>query len=357
MGQSIFTGFVDFYFRFSSKINSVIVRLSVVYSHIQAHKARRNIIRSKGISVIDRQLKKTIKSYSKRRFGKSSYWPWLAVFAELRGSFVEGWIPNDYFRYYVLPEINPTTYAEISDHKTFDYQLFGEYAIRPLFLFVSGLFYDAAFKPVGESKVMSFFSEYNNLIVIKEDRGTKGKQVRIMHSTDFEKGKLNNKINYIIQPYVKQHIILQELYPESVNTFRVCTYMERRGKLCVKSVILRFGIDGLKVDNISAGGLCILFDSHGNPSSFSYDEYGIKQGECHKNTGYIFSNIKIPMFNDILDVCIEAHKKYPYVRIIGWDICVDEYGIPKILEWNADDPGFWTEEAYLGPFWPENSDL
>lgn len=334
---------------------SLILRLHLLRSRNEAHFIRRKVIKRKGAAVVNRIIKKSIKEYSKQRFGNTSYWPWLALYTEIRGCFIKGWLPYDYFRFILLPKINPQAYCAISEHKTLDYRIFREFAVVPLFTCISNEYFNSDLKSVPISEVKTFFSRYNKLIVIKEEEGYGGKQVSIIHSSTFMPEHLKSNKNYIIQPYIEQHQVIDDLYPGSVNTFRVYSYLNDDSIVSIKFVILRFGIDGSKVDNLALGGNYLYIDLNGKPSKLIYDfDLGYEIGERHKNTGYFFSELKIPMFKNILEKCIAAHKKYPYVRFIGWDVCVDRSGEPKLIEWNADNPGFWQFEARFGPFWSDN---
>lgn len=330
-----------------------IKKLTLIYLRNEAHRYRKKVVQIKGEALINRKIKKFIKDYAKKRFGKKAYWPYLALYTEMRGQFIEGWIPHDYFNLKILPKINPRNYCYLSDAKTFDCRLFGNFAISPLFLFISGIFYSSDLKIVDTNHVKQVLSNYNNKIVIKEEAGLQGKQVRVIHSSEFRIESLKRNKNYVMQPFIKQYKVLEDLYPYSVNTFRVTTYIETDGFVNVVYVILKFGNNGEVVDNLSCGGNYIFFNSSGEPSNIAYDFIGCDKGERHINTGYLYSDIKIPMFHEVVEQCKEAHLKYPYVRYIGWDVCVDHMGEPKLIEWNAINPGFWCFEATLGPFFPK----
>ncbi|MBN1386929.1 MAG: hypothetical protein JW965_00695 [Bacteroidales bacterium] len=351
--------FEDRYFRFEESIRNLIVKYSFVYSRIRAHKRRRCIIKYYGTAVIDRKLKKRIKQYARQKFGTKSYWPYLALYTEMRREFVEGWLPYDYYRYVLLPKMNPKNYRYLSDAKTYDYRLFGEFAIKPLFVYVSGIFYNADLETINISELTNILAEFDDTIVVKEEFGMKGKQIQIIHSSEFEPEKLSKNINYVIQPYVRQYKVLNDLHPQSLNSFRVTTYLKDNGEVDLIFVILRFGVDGSRLDNLSIGGEYLYFDSSGKPSETSYygDMWCYKGGVRHKNTGFLFSDINLPMFGKMLDECKKAHKKYPYLRLIGWDVCIDETGDPKLVEWNAICPGFWPFEALFGPLWKEHIEI
>lgn len=298
-----------------------------------------------------------MKKYARNRFGSKGYWPYLAYYAEVRGHYVDGWVPYDYYRYVMLPRVNPQCSCEISEHKTYDHMIFGDFSIKPLCIFVSGMFLDAEFNQIDAEQFMSFLSDYDDFIVVKEERGTHGLQVRMIHSSEFKLDHIDKDLNYIIQPYVKQYSVLNDLYPDSVNTFRVVTYLCPGGSVKVKSSILRFGVDDLKIDNLSAGGQFIYFDETGKPSEQAYDLLGLPTGVKHKNTEFKFSDFSIPMYDEVMEACRTAHMKYPYIRLVGWDVCVDEFGKPKLIEWNADNPGFHPEEALFGPFYMDNAEI
>ena len=346
--------FIHCYYRIQKWLEYIKEWLSVLYARYNAHQLRIQVVKSHGETFINPQLRKKIKEYARHKFGSKGYWQYLALYTEIRGEFIEGWIPYDYFRYKLLPIYNPNKYSNISFAKTLDYRIFGEFAIKPLFLHITGLFYGPGFEPVNVQELVNFLKNYKKKIVIKEDFGMGGKQVKIIHSSEFIPDMLNKKVNHIIQPYIEQYKVLNDLHPSSVNTFRVNTFLEKDGAVTVKFVVLRFGINNNFVDNGSSGGEFIYFDHEGNPSeqSFAFDD-GLwnKKGISHINTGLKFSEIKIPMFNDILQKCKDAHLKYPYIRLIGWDVCVDSTGTPKLIEWNAVNPAFWDYEAIFGPLW------
>jgi Sugar-transfer associated ATP-grasp len=341
------------YFDFLQFLNSSLIKLKMVYLRIDAHRLRKIVIKKKGKKVVDRQTRRSIKQYAGKRFGNKAYWPYLALYTEIRGEFIEGWLPHDYVHYVLLPRINPVSACEISEYKTFDYQIFGDFALKPLFVYISGMFLNADFEAIEEEQVIKTLEEHDATIVIKEDKGMQGMQVRMIHSTEFSSEFLNSQRSYIIQPYVKQYKAIDELYSGSVNTLRVTTFIKEDGSVEVKFVVLRFGTDGSEVDNISAGGQYIYFDTDGKPSKNAYDELGFDMGERHKNSGFVFADLKIPVYKDVLRACLSAHKKFPYVRLIGWDVCINESGKPLLLEWNTANPAFMMFEYTFGPFFPD----
>jgi hypothetical protein len=341
----------------SKSLDSILMMLILAHTRNHAHCLRKKVVKINGRKVINRQVKDSIKAYSKRRFGSKSYWPYLAYYTEIRGKFVEGWIPHDYFRFTFVPRLNPMP-ARAMDFKTLDYQLFKDFAVRPLYLYIHGMYYDADLKFISPDQAISHLSEYEDDIVIKGESGWGGLQVRVVHSSQFTPELLKEGFNYVIQPYVKQHPILNEVYPDSVNTLRVNTFLKKDGIVSVKCVWLRFGADGSKVDNITSGGNFLYFDLSGRPENRIYEpDLGYELADRHKNTAYPFSELRIPMFDEVLEKCKNAHLKFPYVRLVAWDVCIDHTGEPKLIEWNTTNPDFISVSAKWGPYWIDDSEI
>ena len=352
---------IDRYFRFINLMNRLVRRLRIGYSRWDTHKERRKFVRRAGKKVVNRQVKKSMKAYARERFGSAGYWPHLAHFAEIRGEFIKGWIPGDYFKYILEPKLNPKAYHNLGDVRTLDYKRFGDFAIRPLFQIISGIYYGPDCRVLDRSELNEILAAHNDTIVIKQEFGWGGLQVKIMHSSEFNKKMIKKNHlhhhNYVIQPYIRQYKMLSDLYPHSVNTLRVTSFLKKDGTVDVKFVILRFGVDGSKVDNLSSGGHCIHIDNDGRPSKLSYDYMCFPAGETHKNTGFRFADLKLPMFPEVIETCKRLHQQYPYNRLIGWDVCINEQGRPKLLEWNTHFPTFYLEDALFGPFFPDDSEF
>jgi len=43
--------------------------------------------------------------------------------------------------------------------------------------------------------------------------------------------------------------------------------------------------------------------------------------------------------------------------LIGWDVCINESGEPKLIEWNTHRPSFTWEDALFGPFLADDQEL
>lgn len=319
-------------------------------SRKQAHVIRKEVIKKKGYSFLNKRILKTICDYAFDRFGSSDYWPWLALYTEIREKFKEGWIPNDYYTYELIPVWNPVKISQLSVLKTFDHRIFDSFSIEPLIIRVSGRYYDSKHIPISVHEAGGILHAYDSEVVIKKDFGPSGKGIIFTEAKKVDMESIAGGYDIVIQPSVKQYKKLSDLYPHSVNTFRVFTHLDGNGVVNVKAVILRFGVGGSRIDNIMSGGSYLPF-SGGSFGNIAYDGLGFESGEEHPDTGFRYNELRLPGIDKLILKCKDAHALFPYLRFIGWDVCIDEYGEPKLIEWNANNPTIWRYEAKIGPFW------
>jgi len=318
-----------------------------------AKRLTKSIISKKQIKVVDKAKKNEIKDYCKHKFGSTYYWPWLVLYTELRGEFKEGWIPNDYYRFQLLPKLNPEKFVKFSEAKTIDYKIFPELIIEPLFLRLNGFYYDIEGNVKSDSEIQEFLNSINREIIIKPDAGLGGGGIIFKDSKNVSISELPDNENLLFQEVVNQNSIMSTLYPHSINTFRVLTCIDDNGFVNVKFMIIRFGRGGARVDNATGGGGWIFVDSNGLTVDSAYDVKGRFFGKEHPDTGKKFADLKLPFVDKVKKICVEAHYSFPYTRIIGWDVYINENEEPKLIEWNANNPFFWPIEAYFGPFFTE----
>jgi hypothetical protein len=319
------------------------------YSRKEALEHIRTIVKEKGVQLVDKKMKSRIREYCRKTFGSAAYWPWLALYTEIRGEFKEGWIPADYFRFTMLKKINPPEVAYISMNKTLDYRLFGDLCVKPLLIIKDKLIYDAGFQVISKEAANEILKSHNGEVVIKEDDGRGGKEVRFIEASRVSLDDLTGKGGLIIQSFIQQHPVLAEIYPVSTNTLRVVTLMDRLGKIHVKFVALKFGANGTRVDNASMGGRFVYLNDKGEVISDAYIRRGLKTEKEHPDTGKVYRGLVLPSIDKVYKNCIRAHQMYPYVALIGWDVIIDVTGTPFFVEWNALFPAFWYNEALVGP--------
>ena len=183
-------------------------------------------------------------------------------------------------------------------------------------------------------------------LFVKPAGGYGGKGIHIFHKKDpgyyvtedtvsFDQNFLDTigkDQDYIVQYGITQHREISEIYPESVNTFRIITE-NKNGGARVVCAMLRKGRAHKEVENVSSGGICVNIDiSNGKLGDYvmSYDEEKIAK---HPDTHVAFSDITISQWDKIRKFATVSASKMPFLTFLGWDIALTPDG-PVAIEIN-----------------------
>lgn len=185
----------------------------------------------------------------------------------------------------------------------------------------------------------------------KEANGELGKGAFILKTIDgniyvqdqkisFE--ELRNKFGkttFIIQEKLNNHPIINNIYPTSLNTLRLVTFLNSDGEVEFYAANYKFGANGSIVDNSGAGGILMKVDEDGVLSDIGYFEPGKRKSlvvnNNHPDTGVRFGGLKLPYWDDIISHAKRFHKFFYGVPSIGWDIAVTPAG-PVFTECGED---------------------
>ena len=177
--------------------------------------------------------------------------------------------------------------------------------------------------------------------------GTGIEFIEIDKHTNFKElyDRLRNEKKYLIEEYIKQHKDLNKLYPRSVNSVRVISFLNDQGEVDVIRTIMKFGTKG-EIDNHVAGGMYTFVDNNGVVLYPAADDFG-NTYDKHPITGVPIVGFKIPHYKKIIDLIKEAGKVVPQVRYVGWDVAIGEDG-PMIIEGN-EYCGLFQNKASTNP--------
>lgn len=157
--------------------------------------------------------------------------------------------------------------------------------------------------------------------------------------------RLIEEKKYLVEDYVIQHKDLNKLYPGSVNTLRVISFLGDDGEVHILRAVMKFGTTG-QIDNHVAGGMYTFLDDNGVVLYPACDDFGHAYDK-HPVTNFPIVGFKVPCYNEVLELVKKAGKVVPEMRYIGWDVAVSESG-PLIIEGN-EFCGLFQNKASTNP--------
>lgn len=187
---------------------------------------------------------------------------------------------------------------------------------------------------------LASFLENKSKVVLKNSRGGAGKSVSIVSLTEFNaitllEYAIQNNFD-LLEEFVYQHKELMALSPNSLNTVRVITQVDRHNRVDIIGTILRMGIDRNN-DNLSTGGIACSIDPLTgiiNGPGISFD---ITKSDyfVHPVSGQKLIGFTIPFWKEVINMCEAAALLHTENRSIGWDVAIKDEG-PLLIEGNHD---------------------
>lgn len=220
-------------------------------------------------------------------------------------------------------------------------------------------FDDKNYQIEGLKGLINYFSDiFNQLhisnIFLKPQEKKGGKGIISLSKTNFKeilKDWSNTIINgaYIFEEKIVQHQKIDQIYPKSINTLRINTFIDNSNTAHFLTTQMRFGLGGNYVDNGSSGGLCIMTDiEKGTLHKYGRQKFkfgGIKTTK-HPDTNFIFDNFEVPYFKEAHNLVKQLTQLIPN-KLSGWDIAITPNG-PLVIEANTNQNITIAELDYGG---------
>ncbi len=237
------------------------------------------------------------------------------------------------FMYEYQLKMNPVATRGILDNKTLFYQKYKPYFVHHVY-------------NLGELKQdFSIWKALSNVstkkIVLKTKDGKCGKGVLIKQFNEFESQQ--SLINYMVangfdllEEFINQHHLLNQLSPSAVNTVRIFTQLDKNNQVIILGCRLRISVNS-PVDNMAAGNIAAPIDEiTGKINGVGvYSDITKIEEEFHPITKVQIIGFEIPYWKQIIELVNNAALLYPENRSIGWDVVITENG-PGLLEGNHD---------------------
>ena len=324
------------------------------------NKKRKKIINS---IVLSQEQKQQIDEFYKSNYGQKIPYDWHREFAAFTGKFDYKYIPEFIFLPIIERMFNDKRVSLVLIDKTL------------LPVFANGLDYIYTPKIIAcqtnnldcryDNKLISFDEliykiqniGYCFIKPAKETNSGKGCRVlNIKKGIDVLSNKnminiLNEyKNNFIIQNIIKNSDSISKLHPQSLNTFRVITYM-LNNKINVAPISLRIGAGNNDVDNAHAGGMFIHVNNcngKGLLDKYAFTEFK-KVYEKHPDTLIQFENYEIFNFDKIINAARRLHEeRFSMLGMISFDFTLDNNENVVLIEANSMGQACWLPQEAAG---------
>jgi len=326
----------------------IIFQLWKVRININCYSKLQKILRAnRSLKKPDSQFLYNYKAYWKK-YGLRVNSVYFTLYSNICNHQDINFIPENIYYSIIEPSMNNKIMSKMYSNKNLYDILYNCCAYLPLTIIrrIDNVYYNIDYKRVNDIDVISVLSTFSKFIIKNSLDSGGGRSVEFFSKKDRDtfinqKGDilslryLNQHFigDIIIQEYIQSHTYFSKFNSSSLNTVRVFTYrsvVDEEIKILHK--IIRIGKEGSVVDNQAAGGISCGINNNGILNNFAIDKWGNKYFE---RGGYTFNDqIKVPLYQEILDMAISIASKNHYCRLLGIDLCVDINKNVRLIEVN-----------------------
>lgn len=270
-----------------------------------------------------------------RGFGKNINLETVEICKSLSGRFDKRIVPEEIFELYIqskLQKINNISFLANKNiyNKWFNKGIFPKDYIHR----INGAFYDSNLNLVDNFKYFLEKTEIEFPVVFKPSIDSSGgSNIFFLNSKKEIFEKRYDFENFIIQENIKQYSRISKIYPNCLNTVRVCLLRKpSNSEIVVLNTSLRMGKDG-SLDNESAGGIVCNINEKGLLNHYAVDKYAKKYIK-HPNSNIIFEDWSIPSYEELIQTSIKVAKQVIYAGLISLDMCLDDQKNWRCIEIN-----------------------
>lgn len=149
----------------------------------------------------------------------------------------------------------------------------------------------------------------------------------------------------LVEEALQQDAAMASLYPGSVNTIRLITYLDGDDVFHVIAAVLRMG-NGGAIDNFAGGGMFTMLDTDG-VAMYSAVDKNSNVFDTHPVTGITIRGFEVPQFAEAVRLVERLSHRLPETPYVGWDIAITPAG-PAVIEANHNSSVFQMKPSVSG---------
>lgn len=314
------------------------------------------------------EQKRDFDEYWSTNYGKKIKPWWNKLYESMNGVYLKDYFPEILYSTKLEPALNSPDYCRIFNDKSLVSSIYGSVDSvnfpQTFIACCNGTLCDGEHHLLLKSEALKAIKDIGECVIkptVESGSGHGVHLLNIVDGKDVKSGKTSEKIiessgkNFIIQEIIKNSDKFSNIYPYSLNTIRIITYIVEN-EVHYTPMTMRIGVGGEEIDNIHNGGLCVGVNDDGTLKSTAYQlGYGDKtiKFSSHPDTGIEFKNYYIGDVNKIVNAAKELHSLTPHLGIISWDLTLDKNENVVMIEANCSDQSVWfpqivNEEPIFG---------
>lgn len=290
------------------------------------------------IDLTEEQKREIDEFWKKYEFAFKPNYDTFKIYMNRTGKFDPRYLPHGIRQSFLSHYLSDENYRVAFQNKAYLSKIYHNIK-QPVIVIrkIEGIYYDKDYQQISLEEAVDICEERLKEveIVIKPSGLSGGKGVVFLKKATKEQLKEEfKKIPklMVVQEAIKQHLFMASLNPSTVNTVRLTTYLNK-WEIIPLAALVKIGNAEVRVDNYKHGGhiLGLHLDGTSLPYALNVNMERVTQ----LPTGIDLSKgITIPGFDNVIETAKKAHIQTPKMKIVSWDIAIDESGEAVIIEAN-----------------------
>ena len=295
--------------------------------------------REDDIDLTEEQKREVDSFWEPYKFAFSPDYNTVKVYTNRTGKFDPRYLPSGVRRHFLNEYWLPKMYSGVFQNKAYLAKIY-QNVKQPVIVIrkIKGFYYNEKYQKISLEEALDICEERmkKTEIVIKPSGMEGGRGVVFLEHAERERLKEEfRKIPklMVVQEAVRQHPFMKKLNPSTVNTVRLTTFLLDNGEVMPLAALVKVGNASVRVDNYKHGGHIIDVGSDGRMFPYALNiEF---ERVTVLPTGVDLSEgLEVPGYNDVVETAKTAHIQTPQIKMISWDIAVDESAEAVIIEAN-----------------------
>lgn len=309
--------------------------------------------------VLTDEQKKKIDNFYIKNYGCKVPYEYHRYFSSYMGTFDEKYLPEYMFISEVESRFNPRDYARVFSDKNLLPLLVGKtekYRCAKIFVScTNGVIKDENSNLITIEDAANILRNVGKCFYKPTVDSCSGKGCCVYNFSNgidlFSHKTIENILkesprNFNFQEIIHNCESVHKLHPESLNTFRIVTYI-LDGKVFHLPVIMRIGRGTANVDNAHQGGIFVDVEDDGFLKKMGFTEFQDRFLE-HPDSKIKFEGYQVPEVQQCIIAAHEMQAKLPQTKLISFDFVADEKGIPVLIEINLNYQTAWMSQMAHG---------
>lgn len=282
-------------------------------------------------------------------------------YTKMYGEFFPEYLPNDLYMNYIDRFYNDGKKAVVLENKCYFAKMFPDMKQPDEVCYrLNGFWFAPDDGRISFEQVCETIANEQTIVVKQAIGSSGGHMVSFIDKDSAMVDNFKNKVagikeDIIVQRPVIQHPDLSRMNASSLNSLRVVSLLRETG-VTVYSVVLRMGINGMRVDNASSGGINCGVTETGYLRPRAHAKSGAILYE-HPDSRIVFEEFKVPSYEKVIEAVKNVHPLIPHFRLVSWDFAIGQDGEPVLIEANLNRGGIHINQVNNGPLFGKDTKL